>query len=254
MRMIISILIVKIGNEVEHMILFNDKKIMENKINCFLHIPKTGGQTLWHILKEQDETYMILHGEYFREFDKPFSYFTMIRNPIDRVISTYYYISSYMRDPLHEQVKKMTIEDFVDHIQEDENEREYAKNDLRSLRLRTANLATRYISGGNASNLEKAKINLNRHFTVIGLTERYLESLYLLKKTYNLSNFTYKKRNITNNRKKIEDIPLKIIDKIANVNRFDIQLYESVKNEFDFKIQNLDIHSKNELNKWISKE
>lgn len=234
------------------MILFNDNTIKEDKINCFLHIPKTGGQTLWHVLKQQNETYLVLHGEYFRQFERPYTYFTMIRDPIDRVISTYFYISSYERDPLHKQVKKMSIEDFVDYIQYAEDKKVFSINDLKSLRLRTSNLATRYISGGNPTDLQKAEENLKNHFSVIGLTEKFPESLFFLKKTYNWPNFTLKKRNITYGRKKIEEIPLEIINKIAAVNRFDIQLYEKVKAEFGIKLQNLDSNSKTELNQWMN--
>ena len=57
----------------------------------FLHIPKTGGQTIRRLLRRNvDSWHDIFHQ---RLFKKPEAYtFTTIRNPLDRLVSTFFYL------------------------------------------------------------------------------------------------------------------------------------------------------------------
>lgn len=59
----------------------------------FLHIPKTGGQTIRRLLRRNvDSWHDIFH---IRLFKKPEAYtFTTIRNPLDRLVSTFFYLRS----------------------------------------------------------------------------------------------------------------------------------------------------------------
>ncbi|MFC0562371.1 sulfotransferase family 2 domain-containing protein [Halalkalibacter alkalisediminis] len=170
------------------MIQFNKEDLDQEELICFLHIPKTGGKTLWRLLDRQKDTFLVWHGKFFKQLNKPCTYFTMLRDPVDRVISTYYYIRRYERDPLHSQVKKMSLKEFVSYMnKEDLGNKPYPKKDLRSIRFRTVNLATRYISVGDPLNLGKAKENINNYFSVVGCTDMYDEFLFFMKNDLELT-------------------------------------------------------------------
>lgn len=123
------------------------------------------------------------------------TYITMLRNPLDRVVSYYYHALHHPRHHLHPEVvqKNMSLEDFV-HRTVDINEN---------------NLQTRWVSGyANfdslmpphevlpANALDLAKENLKNFFPVCGLTERFDESLLLMQKVLGWNNPFYRKKNV----------------------------------------------------------
>jgi len=234
---------------VRYLIIF-DKEVNTKNALCFLHIPKTGGKTLWNLFEKQEKNILVWHSEYFKPL--PYTFFTMLRDPADRIMSTYYYIKRYKRDPLHKQVREMTLEDFIGYMCNENivNKRYNSKNDLRNIRYRTVNLATRYLSGGDPDNIEKAKNNLNRYFSLVGITESYFESVFLMQKEFNLKFTQLIKINETKNRPKVEEISKKIIQKIIEINKHDSELYLLAKKLFYEKLNALSADEKIELNNW----
>lgn len=89
----------------------------------FLHIPKTGGQTIRRLLRRNvDSWHDIFH---IRLFKKPEAYtFTTIRNPLDRLVSTFFYLRSggiCLRDRQDRISYNITgkFEDFVNRLASD---------------------------------------------------------------------------------------------------------------------------------------
>lgn len=234
------------------LIVFENEKMIEKSPVCFLHIPKSGGKSLWAILKKQEDTFHIWHRKLFKELDKKVEFFTLLRDPVDRVISTYYYIRRYEEDPLHDKVLKLSLEDFV-AIMEDERHKniQYKKKDIRSIRYRTVNLATRYLSGGDPNNIALAKYHAREHFSMIGFTDMYEESLFFLQKQYNLTIPTIPHRNQTNNRPSLQSHSQEIIKRIEKMNAHDIHLYNWAKARFEQRISSLDSKTKKEFDKWL---
>ncbi|SHN07052.1 Sulfotransferase family protein [Gracilibacillus kekensis] len=221
---------------------------------CLIHIPKTGGKTLWKILKKQPETYHVWHKKMFKNLDIPVSFFTMLREPVDRVLSTYYYIRSYEADPLYDQLQNITLKEFVDYIGNEQIENiRYKKRDLKSLRPRSVNLATRYLSGGDPNALKIAKKNIKKHFPIVGLTDMYPESLFLMKKKFNLQLSSITIENKTDNRPSTEAISPDLINKIKKTNHNDILLYEWAKKRFLNEMESLSKLERQELQNWIAK-
>ncbi|TES47499.1 hypothetical protein E2L07_18830 [Halalkalibacterium halodurans] len=215
----------------------------------FLHIPKTGGLTLRGIIEDQyskDERlkyprlqparfhslikdtafnpplYLGLQPARFHSLPKrkltslrcvyghfgygihstlhqPFTYITMLRDPVERVISTYYFVLQNPQNRLHHQVKQMSFEQFV-------------ASDLPVV----SNHQTRLISGKPIPHLALAKKHLNQHFSIVGITDMYAQSIFLMSQRFDWKNVQYTKKNKTKHRLKQEDFSQ---ETIANIRK-----------------------------------
>lgn len=228
-----------------------------------MHIPKTGGTTLCHIIrknypprkeswylkklfsriegltKEEIANINCVYGHFpfgvHDYFLRPFTYITLIRDPIEQAISAYYFI---LRNPdvhAYEEVKKMSFEEFVIHFPR-----------------KTSNRQTRYASGGKQPDLNQAKENLRKHFSIVGITERFDESLFVMKKEFGWLNINYEKHNVTFNRPTKDQLPTRVLNLIKENNQLDLELYQFANEVLEQKIQSFDAKSREELNEFIS--
>lgn len=157
-----------------------------------------------------------------RQLTRPWTYVTMLRDPVNRVLSLYnFQLLLEERMGAHEGVRLpdgMTIEDFV-------CEPPYAEID---------NGQTRRISGMGGSGdrcsgtmLDAAKDNLRRYFSGVGITERFDESLVLLARTFGWSReLVYYPRNVTVTGTERARLPEKTVGLIREKNAYDAELYE----------------------------
>ncbi len=228
------------------------KNSKDRQAVIFLHIPKTAGSTLNTIVERQyklAETYSIDSRrvmESMEEFKQlpaqqlekikllkghmyfglheylptPSTYVTVVREPVDRVISMYYYI---LREKLHKHHKRTTrAKDLKEYI-----------FDVKAKQLN--NGQTRLLAGmdyfevefGNCTNamLEAAKNNLRKYFSVVGTTARFDETLIILKQKLGWHLPLYARKNVTNKRPKKEQIAQDTLDTIVELNQLDIELY-----------------------------
>ncbi len=79
---------------------------------------------------------------------------------------------------------------------------------------------------------ERAKENLARYFSVVGLFEHFEESLALMKLRFGWKLQRYSSFNVTRRRPRKTDIPQSTLDLIAEKNSLDISLYECAANLF----------------------
>jgi hypothetical protein len=148
----------------------------------------------------------------------PSRYFTMTRDPIDRVVSFYYYIRRRPTDLLHKQVTTENIElaDFVESGM---------------ARDHTDNSFVRFISGDpfvplgelNGSHLQKAIDNIRDHFVLTGSIDAFDETVLLLKHEMNWTGSTYyRQQNVTAGRPAVETLDERtrtIIEKHTELDR-----------------------------------
>jgi hypothetical protein len=153
-----------------------------------------------------------------KRLPQPSTYITFLRDPVERVISAYYFARNYALHPNHRWMSKITLEEYV----------------------RTSpnhNVQCKYISGrpfvGNhhagpcdEETLAMAKENLSRHFSLVGLTERFDEGLAILKILFDWEIAKYAKFNITKHRMKKATLPPSTVELIAERNQYDVALYE----------------------------
>ncbi len=219
----------------------------------FLHVPKSAGTTLnrlieweyplfemysvdpvlfrwsrarlWRLPQRRLKRFRVFKGHMpfglHEILPQPATYITVMRGAVERVISAYYFMSNYKLHPNYWKFRRedWTLEDFVQ-------------------RSPRENVQTKMIAGADydepctAEILAKAKENL-QYFSVVGLTERFEESLALMKLRFGWKIESYSSFNLTRTRPKKRDLPQSTLDLIAERNRFDIELYECAAKLFE---------------------
>lgn len=228
----------------------------------FLHIPKTAGSTLQGLLRRHyrgDALYVVdgvtrtvdslialsdvekrrirmiaghipygLH----EHLPQPATYFTLLREPVDLVISYYYYLKREVTHPYHALVNEpdMTLSKFLD------------------LRIDNtiSNIQTRLLAGKvynevyeecTAEDLERAKEHLHESFAVVGLTEAFDETLLLLQGVFGWRNLYYARVNVTRQRPLRAEISPDIYEAICQHNQLDLELYRYAADRFSTRLQ-----------------
>lgn len=153
---------------------------------------------------------------------QPATYITVLRDPVDRVISAFYFMRSYKLHPLYWKMRRgnWTLEDFVRNSQRD-------------------NVQSKIVAGAKFEEpctreiVETAKNNLRHRFSVVGLSARLEESLALMKLRFGWKLSSYSSFNVTRSRPKKRDLPQATLDLMHQKNAFDIELYECAQEIFD---------------------
>ena len=225
---------------------------MDQKALIFLHIPKTAGTTLNRIIEWQYNPVTIFTMDPYRIRATPErlqtlseerrrrlrmvrghfyygvheylpqggTYITMLREPVARFFSSFFFIQRRPLHPMHRKVttERIGVEDFI------------------RLTPHRQNLQCSMISGikndGKSDDrmLEVAKENLAKTFSVVGLSERFEESLMLIAKTYNWEIPFYENRKVAKTRP--EKNPVEV-EMIREHNRLDLELYDFGKELFE---------------------
>jgi hypothetical protein len=236
------------------------------KTLIFIHVPKTAGQTVdlvmqrqypantiytgtqdvwasYHAFQRMDPArrahYRAVKGHFpygIHEYvEGPYAYFTFLRDPIERTISHYYFLRRESGHPLASKVQEngLTLDQLI--------ELELDKT--------LFNAHTRLFSGVwydplpgkcTAEHLEMAKDNLRRNFKVVGLTERFDESLMLLKRAFSWKDVRYTSQNVSDGRPKREELPATTLAVVESANKLDIELYAFAQKLFEEQMRGLE--------------
>jgi hypothetical protein len=159
----------------------------------------------------------------------PSSYFTVLRDPVERAISYYYHVR---RDHNHHW------HDFV--VSDDLGLKAFLES---GKDIGMSDFQTRVLAGGPWHDapygkcppeaVEAAKHHLREYFSVVGLLKRFDETLLMLRQAFGWRNLFYVPRNITRQRPKKADLLPSTLRAIAEANRRDIALYDHVCASFE---------------------
>ena len=225
---------------------------MDQRALVFLHIPKTAGTTLNRIIEwqynplsiftmdpyriratperlsklseERRRRLRMVRGHFYyglHEFlPQGATYMTMLREPVARFFSSYYFIQRRPLHPMHRKVtsERIGVEDFI-----------------RLTPLRQ-NLQCSLIEGIKSNGrckedtLEIAKENLAKSFSVVGICERFEESLMLMAQTYDWVVPFYENRKVSKTRPNVEAAAVELI---KENNQLDLELYRFGKELFE---------------------
>ena len=150
---------------------------------------------------------------------RPATYITLFRHPVARVLSGYKNVRRHGEHRFHEMVvsQDMSLEDYV-------RSGVALELDNSLMRALLGDVETPY-GACTAGMLERAKAVMDRHFAVVGLSERLDESLVLLGRTFGWRNIFYVSTNVSPVRLTRDDQPTATIAAIEELNRFDLELY-----------------------------
>ena len=229
----------------------------------FTHIPKTAGTSfLWGVLYENYNNSEILEPKGIRELMKlyndevriirehlPFGmhlfirkkpkYYTILRNPVERGISHYYFVKNSENHHYKSIHERYTLKQFF-------NKSKIQRYRFISHSHLIDNMQTRFIAGlgnnfyGRNSKimLDKAKKNLEKYFPIIGIKERFNDSVKLFINYYNLHDFREIYKKTTQNKPVLESLDDDTREILFENHKLDIQLYEFAIERFNALISN----------------
>jgi hypothetical protein len=229
---------------------------MDGKALIFLHIPKTAGTTLNRIIESQYSPFAIFTMDPYRIRATPerlkrlpedrrrrlrvvrghmlygiheflpqgATYMTMLRDPVARVLSAYYFILRRPLNPLHRRVKKegLGVEDCLRLFPERHNLQCRLISGLRNVATNDERL------------LDVAKENLTKSFSVVGICERFEESLMLTAKAFGWEVPFYENKKVSKRRSEVEP---RLANLIREHDRLDSELYEFGKKLFEEELR-----------------
>ena len=160
-----------------------------------------------------------------RHVPGPSTYITILRDPVALVVSQYRYVLRTPTHRLHDQVASSGL-DLEAYVRS-------------GLSLETDNSQTRAISGDTTTPfgactqamLDTALSNIRERFSVVGLTERFDETLILLGRAFGWRRLAYVPVKVAPGRR--EPVPERTRELIREQNRFDEELYRACAQRLD---------------------
>ena len=225
---------------------------MPEPVDFFIHVPKTAGTTMLRIIEDRyppgsvESLYLappeeaaariaqigpqtrIVAGHvdysYSRNFPGPFRAFAMLREPVERAISLFYFVKREPSHPSHQAVLdgKISIEE---------------------MSREQGGMQARFIAGyspvepvDDAVLLAQAKENLVQKLAVFGLTERFDETLLLLTKALGWPLRGYARMNVTKQRPSKGATDPALLAAIRDASTVDVALYEFARELFEQRL------------------
>lgn len=165
--------------------------------------------------------------------DQP-RYFTMLRHPVDRVISHYHYVKRNTRALLHEPLMRegATLQDYVTTF----SGSSFVNNGhVRYLGARKMHP----VEHPSEHALERAEERLLETYVTFGLVERFDDSLRMLAEAAPWIPSTFERVNANPEEAPAEAVDPATRDLIAETNSLDMDLYEKARSEFEARAESL---------------
>ncbi|NET50222.1 MAG: sulfotransferase family protein, partial [Merismopedia sp. SIO2A8] len=238
--------------------------LQEDEQMCFVHIPKTAGTTMSAILESRFDHKRICPTPYWRELKLmppeqlkdyqlfrghfPYSvselipktpvFITMLRDPIERVISAYEFMKTCIimhpnAQKVQEKARTLSLKDYVRDPE--------VNGVVNSQTIMVAGREIQDISvpATDSKWLEIAKENLQT-FAWVGITEQFWQSVGVLSYQFGWSPPDQIQRLMVGKKKlRRENLTQDVIDAIAECNQLDLELYDYAKSLFEQQYQDM---------------
>ena len=228
----------------------------------FIHIPKTGGSTLHSVINRNYRSRSLLNVKNDREAEKiaelnvnnlkkiqvvkghmafghhkhfpnpkDFTYITMLRDPVKRIISNYYFILSRPQHYLHHELSSNNYS-LKDYVQSG------IVNNTENAQVRLLGNCI-YVPHGKIDRtmLEQAKKNIKTHFYLASVNQFFDETILFLKEEFQWKFSFYVRQNVTGHGVKPSDLDQDTLATIKAYNSLDMELYDLVKEDFKSRIE-----------------
>lgn len=222
----------------------------DEPILVFVHIRKTAGTTLRRVIRRQyprgtvwesdNDTppllspgmfdgMRVLQGHFpfgiHTRLPRAVSYITLLRDPVERALSVYYFMRRRPLHALHALSLRLAVDEFFD-----------------AAGPAAANEQTRYLSGHlepGPDSVETALHNLQVRFAAFGLDERFDESLLLFRRRLRWRSVRYRRENVTRGRPRRDDLPASTVRGLERIHALDIELHARAADLFDAAVRSL---------------
>jgi hypothetical protein len=217
----------------------------------FVHVPKSAGMSVFNGLAKaigskrslrfvdgseaNKEKYLAMTDEEVRNFHllsghfalpfflkKPvqdYKIITVVRKPIDRELSAYFYMKTWEKHPRHAQIKKMDLYHYLE-----QRERKGVKNPQ-----------CWHVCG--TASFEKARDAIDERYFMVASLEQLLDFCRILEKRLNLAPVVPMHDNRTSFRLTAEEIHPALLKRFEALTQGDLKLYHYVKEKFEKELR-----------------
>jgi hypothetical protein len=162
------------------------------------------------------------------EVPGPFTYLTILRDPVDRVLSTYHHRAT--RHGL-----AMSVEDYI------RSERGIDLDNGQTRRLAGARPSSPGTRPCPPEVFERAVTNMHEHFSVVGLTEQFELSILAMARTFRWRKLGFVSQNVSRSRPRVEDLSPEALAILRRHNEYDQELLELARRRLAEQVESLGI-------------
>jgi hypothetical protein len=238
----------------------------------FVHVPKTGGSTVGSVLRlaypgksvpslgngltNPHETQARVErlaaatrrvraitghapfGLLKAQFGEGARFATVLREPVDRTLSHYFWLTGADDDRVHLFPTRSGPRPLPTPSPETPVEEMLERGVYLLDNLATRLLCDRTSAYGelSAADLDDARRNLREHFELVGLTERLPESIALLERLIGVGPVPFTSQKVNRGRPGVEEVSQERKAVVAAHNRYDLELYSLARELFDEQV------------------
>ncbi|MFN0131689.1 MAG: sulfotransferase family 2 domain-containing protein [Phycisphaerales bacterium] len=215
----------------------------------FIHIPKAAGTTFQHLVEdrfarkfrfsgdteewnafkrlsaEERDSFDLLYGHVHfgvhEHLARPAMYVTMLRDPVDRIVSHYYFVRQHPDHYLHSIAAECTLEQYATRRTSHELDNDQVRW------LTTPHHFDVPVGKVSRTLVEEAKWNLANAFPAFGITSQFERSVRWVSRALCWQGVEIPPRqNATRDRPALEEVSPATIAAIREINRYDAELFE----------------------------